>query len=123
MYLFCARLNTSFTSPETPNGPTLSASGPSVSSCDHVKLYVKSRPCENRLVTFACSELYHVSPTGAQRPPSPELNCGNGRRDCATVEVAGKPAYGSLFWKRPAAVEFSGALRIVRSAALLISRP
>ena len=30
------------------------------------------------------------------------VNCGNGRNDWATVAVNGKPAKGSLFWKRPA---------------------
>src|SRR5438552_5366206 len=93
------------------------------SSFDHVNAYVRSRPCEYRLVTFTCSESYQVLPNGAHRGASPELNCGNGRNDWATVAVNGKPGKGTLFWKRPAAVELSVALRIVTSAGLLRLNP
>src|SRR5207247_198907 len=96
---------------------------PDWSSFDHVNTYCASRPCHTRWMTLACSESYQVRPWGAHNEPRPVLNCGNGRSDCATEALAGNPAYGSLFWKRPAAVEPIAARRIPRSARLLISRP
>src|ERR1700731_1920224 len=74
-----------------------------LSSClAHVNANVKSSPWEYRLVAFTCSESYQLLPSGAARAVSPELNCGKGRNDWATVEVSGKPAYGTLPWNFPA---------------------
>jgi hypothetical protein len=74
-------------------------------------------------VTFNCKESYQVRPNGAHSGVKPLLNCGYGLNDWATVDVTGKPGYGSLFWNRPAAVELMGARKIARSAALLRSSP
>ena len=40
-----------------------------------------------RLLAFICNESYQVSPSGARRVLS-ALNCGYGRRLCATVLAA-----------------------------------
>ena len=48
-------------------------------------------------------------------------NCGNGRSDCATVEVDGKPAYGALNPRLTAVVEPICDVSKERSAALLRS--
>src|SRR5581483_300037 len=114
MVLFCARLNTSLTVPP---------STPFWSSLAQVNAYWASSPCQIRWVTFIWSESYQVRPCGAQSGPKPLENCGYGRRDCATEDVSGNPAYGNLFWNRPAAADPMGARRIARSAALLMSRP
>ena len=41
------------------------------------KVLTKLSPCERRLVTFTCSELYQVSPFGSQYVLI-VVNCGNG---------------------------------------------
>src|SRR6516162_11718522 len=106
MYLFRPRLKTSFSCPSMPL----------VSDFDQVKLRLASRPCESRLITLACKELYQLSPNGAHSPPGAVVNCGNGRRDCATVAVSGKFEYGSLFMNGPAAGLPIGAARMARAA-------
>ena len=64
---------------------------------DQVKAKSSCSPRENRLLAVNCSELYQVSPKGAFRRGLLVVNCGNGRKDWATVLVSGKPAKGSLF--------------------------
>ena len=48
------------------------------------------RPCDNRLFTLSCKELYQLSPNGAHKAAGAFVNCGKGRSDCATVAVSGK---------------------------------
>lgn len=85
---------------------------------------MKSRPKEYRLVAFTCSESYQVVPKGAQMAESPELNCGYGRNDWATVEEVGKPGYGGLLNPRATAVEEDRVeVSSARSTALLMLRP
>src|SRR5512135_1334013 len=78
--------------------PPLSLSAPRSNSLDQVKEYVKSRPWENRLVTFDWSESYQVFPSGPALPPRlpcPLLaNCGYGVSARCTLKLVGKPATG-----------------------------
>src|SRR5665213_3584378 len=96
-----------------------------MSSCvAQVKDEPKSKPCESRLVAFTCSELYHVSPRGAQCMLAMLPNSGNGRRACATVEPVGKLAYGGVLKPMAAARgELIGEARSCRSVALLRLSP
>src|SRR5215471_2073071 len=104
-------------------GVVTTLSVPIWSSFAQVNAYTTSSPWETRLVTFNCKESYQVRPNGAHKGAKPVEYWGYGLNDWATVELVGKPGYGSLFWNRPAAVELMGARRIARSAALLRSRP
>ena len=65
-------------------------STPLVSDFCHVKVLVTESPCHSRWVAFVWSELYQVSPRGAHQLLIVP-NCGNGRRDWATVSPVGKP--------------------------------
>src|SRR5215510_2755663 len=90
---FCAsRLKTLLTvGPGSPGLPPL----PSTSSFWKVYAAVNSRPREYRLVSVICNESYQLLPSGAHLTASRSANCGNGRSDCATVAVRGKPGYGA----------------------------
>src|SRR5262249_15626213 len=57
----------------------------SASDFAQVNTPCKDKPCENLCVIFDCSESYQVLPNGAPAGLNPELNCGNGSRDCRTV--------------------------------------
>src|SRR5579871_1400941 len=66
---------------------------PLVNSFCHVKAPCRSSPCEYRLVTFACSESYQVSPSGGPRNGGMPPHCGNGRSACFSGWLAGNPGY------------------------------
>src|SRR5580698_1739339 len=100
------------------------SSTPMSSFFDQVKEEPKENPCENRWVAFICSELYQVSPSGAQCMLAMLPNCGNGRRDCATVDPSGKPAYGGVLKPMAAARgESMGEARSCKSVELFRLRP
>src|SRR5215813_6124872 len=88
-------------------------------------------PRENRWVTFACSESYHVSPSGGPRNGGiPDPHCGCGRNAWTRGEDAGKPGYTLFGFDRYAncgfevtSVELIGMVNKARSAAFVISSP
>src|SRR5215469_9219866 len=95
MYLFCGRLKTSLVAGVTGEMVEISASVPSAKALLQVSELCKSRPCDKRLVTFVCNASYQLSPSGAQCMLVMLPNCGKGRKDWATDELAGNPAYGN----------------------------
>ena len=64
----------------TAIGPHDSHSAPNVNCFAQVNTWTKSSPCENRFVTFVCSESYQVLPMGDHRLAMVPY-CGNGRSD------------------------------------------
>src|SRR5581483_4129900 len=117
--LLLSRLKTSLTVCPSKSPPSLSA--PKVSSLDHVNEYVKSKPCENRLVTLVWSASYQVFPNGPALLNGP--NWGKGVNARWTVKFLGKPAKGTWSRKRPAPACPIWAPRMVRSAGLWMSSP
>src|SRR5512136_3106198 len=91
IYLLAARLKTLFTTPPVAPPEAPMRSDPITSSFCQVNELERSRPCDNRLVTFTCIESYHVRPSGDHLFVI-VVYCGNGRNDWAAVWAVGKPA-------------------------------
>src|SRR5579859_3381805 len=118
MYLLFCRLNTSLTLPLAAVPKLGSRSPPRFIFFCQVKLLLKVRPCDKRLVAFICRESYQVLPSGSQATPMP-VYCGNGRKAWNTVWLVGKPGYGALIPCCAAAAELRKDVSSVRSAGLL----
>src|SRR5579862_9561054 len=89
--LFICRLNTSLMSGGEGVRYAVLAFVPSVSSFSHVYAPCTLSPCENRLVTLACSESYQVLPSGGPRNGGMPSHCGYGRSAWPKGWVAGNP--------------------------------
>src|SRR5689334_1245844 len=91
-YLLLLRLNTSLkiAFPVVP-GFGSPISEPISSDFDQVKVLMKDRPCERRLVALTCSESNQLLPSGSQYTGM-VVNWGNGRKAWARSCVPGKPA-------------------------------
>src|SRR3954469_14884988 len=114
---FCmSRLETSFTPVFTPPAGLAMV-------FDQVNATVASRPCEKRLVIFACSESYQLLPSGAHSGLMLLLNCGYGRRLWYRLLLVLNPAYGMVNPLPVAIAALSGPLRSDRSVALFRSSP